>query len=56
MRSRPIAGDRLDIVDDGVGSDDPAVQSDREADKQQNRRVTVRVTPADSAPMKDVRP
>jgi OOP family OmpA-OmpF porin len=42
------AGDRLEIVDSGVGSEDPAVRSDREPDKQRNRRVTVRVTPLDS--------
>ena len=40
-----VASERLEIVDAGVGSDDPAVRSDREADKQRNRRVTVRVTP-----------
>jgi OOP family OmpA-OmpF porin len=41
---RATAGDRLDIVDSGVGSDDPAVASASEADKQRNRRVTIRVT------------
>ncbi len=46
----PVAGERLDIVDAGVGSDDPAVRSDREADKQRNRRVTVRVTTASADP------
>jgi OOP family OmpA-OmpF porin len=45
-----VAGDRLDILDAGVGSEDPLVRSDREEDKQRNRRVTVRVTAtADSA-------
>jgi OOP family OmpA-OmpF porin len=42
------AGTQLEIAAEGVGSDDPAVQSDAEADKQRNRRVTVRVTPLDS--------
>ena len=53
----PVAGDRLEIVDAGVGSDDPAVRSDREADKQRNRRVTVRVTPVSTASAtRDARP
>jgi outer membrane protein OmpA-like peptidoglycan-associated protein len=43
--AQAVASERLEIVDVGVGSDDPAVRSDREADKQRNRRVTVRVTP-----------
>src|SRR5262249_53912608 len=43
-----VVSDRLRLVDEGVGSDDPAVQSDNEQDKQRNRRVTVRV-PALSA-------
>jgi outer membrane protein OmpA-like peptidoglycan-associated protein len=52
-----VAGDRLVIMDSGVGSDDPAVRSDRETDKQQNRRVTVRVTPVAAASTSgDVRP
>lgn len=42
---QPALGDHLEIVDEGVGSGDPAVMSDREADKQRNRRVTIRVTP-----------
>ncbi len=40
----PIAGARLEIVGIGVGSDDPAVTSTLEADKQRNRRVTLKVT------------
>ncbi len=40
-----VATDRLVIVEAGVGSDDPAVESASEVDKQRNRRVTVRVTP-----------
>jgi OOP family OmpA-OmpF porin len=44
-----IPHDRLSVVSDGVGSADPAVESTREADKQQNRRVTIRVTPSDPA-------
>lgn len=48
----PVAADRLSLVDEGVGSDDPAVASEREADKQRNRRVTVRVAVAgDSVPL-----
>jgi len=47
---QPVAGERLQFEDSGVGSDDPAVRSDREAEKQQNRRVTVKVTPAASTP------
>lgn len=43
---RPVAADRLDVTDEGVGSDDPAVATASEADKQRNRRVTIRVTPA----------
>jgi OOP family OmpA-OmpF porin len=39
------AGRHLELLDVGVGSDEPAVRSDAEADKQRNRRVTVRVTP-----------
>jgi OOP family OmpA-OmpF porin len=54
---QPVAGEWLDIVAIGVGSDDPIVQSDRESDKQRNRRVTVRVTPvARRSPSNDVRP
>jgi OOP family OmpA-OmpF porin len=45
-----VAGDRLQIADAGVGSEDPLVRSDREADKQRNRRVTVRVTTTDTPP------
>lgn len=41
---QPVTGDRLDVVHAGVGSDDPIVTSDREADKQRNRRVSVRVS------------
>ena len=52
----PVAGDRLEIVDAGVGSDDPAVRSDLEADKQRNRRVTVRVTPVSASAIRDARP
>ncbi len=40
--------DRLEIISTGVGSNDPAVESVREADKQRNRRVTVHVKPADA--------
>jgi len=47
---RPLAADRLEIVDTGVGSDDPAVLSVAEADKQRNRRVTVKVTPLPASP------
>ena len=51
------AGPGLEIVDAGVGSDDPAVRSDREADKQRNRRVTVRITPLATASLPaEVRP
>jgi OOP family OmpA-OmpF porin len=39
------AGPHLELIDAGVGSGEPVVQSDLEADKQRNRRVTVRVTP-----------
>jgi len=39
-----VAGDRFEILELGVGSNDPVVQSDSETDKQRNRRVTVRVT------------
>lgn len=52
---RPAANDFLEIVDEGVGSDDPAVMSDREIDKQQNRRVTIRVTPVASTAGADSR-
>ena len=48
----PVAADAIAIVDAGVGSDDPAVRSDREADKQRNRRVTVRVTPVSPEPQR----
>ena len=52
---QPVAGDRLQFEDSGVGSDDPAVRSDRETEKQQNRRVTVKVTPVPSTlPSNDV--
>ena len=52
-----VASDRLEIVETGVGSADPVVRSDREADKQQNRRVTVRVTSESAAsPTMNVRP
>lgn len=44
-----VVSDRLRLVDEGVGSDDPAVQSDNEQDKQRNRRVTVRVTALSAA-------
>lgn len=42
---REVAGDRLEILEAGVGSNNPLVRSDREEDKQRNRCVTVRVTP-----------
>ena len=42
---RSAASDRLEVVDRGVGSDDPAIASASEADKLRNRRVTIRVTP-----------
>jgi len=52
-----IGSERLELVDAGVGSEDPVVRSDREADKQRNRRVTVRVTPIGSlATAKAARP
>jgi hypothetical protein len=35
---------------DGVGSDEPLRRGDSEADKQQNRRVTVRVSPRSTGP------
>jgi outer membrane protein OmpA-like peptidoglycan-associated protein len=38
------AGRHLELVDAAVGSGEPAVASGAEADKQRNRRVTVRVT------------
>lgn len=44
----PAAGGSLELSADGVGSGDPVVRSNREADKQRNRRVTVRVVPAGS--------
>jgi len=42
---QPVAANRLEFVDVGVGSDDPVARSDSEPDKQRNRRVSVRVTP-----------
>jgi len=51
-----VGGDRIVIVDAGVGSADPAVGSDTEADKQRNRRVTVHVSPmAATTPTQEVR-
>jgi outer membrane protein OmpA-like peptidoglycan-associated protein len=41
-----VHGDRIEIVARGAGSRDPVVESPREADKQRNRRVSVRVAPA----------
>ena len=41
----PAAGGAIQLDADGVGSTQPAVQGLSEEDKQQNRRVTVRVTP-----------
>ena len=50
-----VRGDRLEIVTDGVGSQDPVVESPKETDKQQNRRVTVHVTPG-REPRAEARP
>jgi OOP family OmpA-OmpF porin len=40
----PAALRQLDVVAAGAGSDKPAVVGENEADKQRNRRVTIRVT------------
>lgn len=46
---QPVAGESLAVNDSGVGSAEPVVRSNREADKQRNRRVTIHVTPAADA-------
>jgi OOP family OmpA-OmpF porin len=42
----PVTPAVLELVASGVGSTQPAVQGRTEADKQQNRRVSIRVAPA----------
>jgi outer membrane protein OmpA-like peptidoglycan-associated protein len=41
-----VAPAALELVASGVGSTQPAIQGRTEADKQQNRRVSIRVAPA----------